>query len=94
MERRVRLRCFQQRKNEDNESFVGPSTLFNTIENRGLRQGFEKAGALSAVGHVINLLQEWRSQGAPIFLNAKQLQIISVNSLVIWELRLWRPTGS
>ena len=71
MDRRVRLQCFQQRKSEDDESFVGPSTLFNTIDNRGLRQGFEKAGAVSAVGHVINLLQEWRSQGSPIFLTAK-----------------------
>ena len=26
---------------------------------------------MSAVGHVINLLQEWRSQGSPIFLTAK-----------------------
>ena len=71
MERRVRLQCFQQRKSEEDDSFVGPSMLFNTIDNRGLRQGFEKAGAVSAVGHVINLLQEWRSQGSPIFLTAK-----------------------
>ena len=71
MGQRVRLRCFQQRENEGDESFVGPSTMFNTTDNRGLRQGFEKAGAASAVGHVINLLNEWRFQGAPIFLNAK-----------------------
>ena len=54
MDQRVRLRCFQHRKNEDDDLFIGPSTLFNTIDNRGLRQSFEKAGAVSAVGHVIN----------------------------------------
>jgi transcription-repair coupling factor (superfamily II helicase) len=71
MERSVRLRCFYQRRNEEELNSSGSSIVFNTIDNRGLRQGFEKAGAASAVGHVINLMQEWRSRGTPIFLNAK-----------------------
>ena len=70
LDRRSRLSCSQQRPSEEFPP-MGPSLTFSCVDNRALRQSFEKAGASSAVGHVVAQLQQWRKSGTPIFLTAK-----------------------
>ena len=40
-------------------------------DNQSLRKGFENAKATSAVGHMVQLLQDWHKSGIPILLSAK-----------------------
>ena len=41
------------------------------VNNHSLRQGFEKTKATSAVGHMVQMLQNWYKSGVPILLSAK-----------------------
>ena len=41
------------------------------VNNKSLRQGFEKTKATSAAGHMVQLLQNWQKSGIPVLLSAK-----------------------
>ncbi|MBC8259427.1 MAG: transcription-repair coupling factor [SAR324 cluster bacterium] len=49
----------------------GQAHQFHFADNLALRQGFENSKATSAVGHMIQLLQNWHRDGVPILLSAK-----------------------
>jgi transcription-repair coupling factor (superfamily II helicase) len=70
LSQRAKLNVAQARQPEQPDQVLH-WRAFACSDNRGLRQGFERAGAASAVGHVINLLQQWRAANTPVFLSAK-----------------------
>ena len=41
------------------------------VNNKSLRQDFEKTTATSAAGHMVKLLQDWQKSGVPVLLSAK-----------------------
>jgi len=59
--------------NSKNKNDIAERTVHQLqfVNNHSLRQGFEKSTATSAVGHMVQLLQNWYKSGVSILLSAK-----------------------